>query len=109
MVMMPNLSRLEDTSWNNNLKSKDKRQDIMASKYYVENKLTQKNSNEIRIEGTFIVKFDDDDKPEKYEIGKNINEKAPLIKTIMNLPKNSIFEINGEKGILVDKDLSVIE
>ena len=55
--------------------------------------------------GTFEVLFIDDNEIMSFEIDKNINREADLVKLVANNEKNSIFEIKGTKVKILKKNM----
>lgn len=55
--------------------------------------------------GTFEVLFIDDNEVMSFEIDKNINRDAELVKFVTNNEKNSVFEINGTKVKVLKKNM----
>lgn len=80
----------------------EKKEKIKAkNRFKIENNVIGKE----KVSGSFTIKFDDDKELITKRIGKDINEEALLVDIVKNTPINGKFEINGEKGIVINKDI----
>lgn len=60
-----------------------------------------------KISGGFTIKFESDEEPLCYEIGKNIKEETDIVKLVRETSINGCFEINGEKVFVIDKKIEI--
>ena len=72
--------------------------------------LFPKKSGVIRIiAGTFEIKYSDDNVSQKFEIGKNINPKADLIKFVYKNNVGESHKYNDYELKIINKDLKIID
>ena len=85
----------EKYEYDRNREQKNK-SNIMNHNHEVVNKCTYS--------GMFKIKYNDEDE-EKFIIGKNINENAPIIKEVYKCDVNDTFNFNGEKVTVIMKKI----